>query len=320
MTDKTDDTTVDFDAIDAEVARGRANGADKAADPAVVVADPAAATDETPPRKVLTPEVGIEKVQKQLDEERARRIAAENHAADLANAEAEARTKVQQSDLDLVKGAIDRVKQSDDALEKQYAEAFAAQDGVALAKIQRQMATNAAQLAQLEAGKNALEKAPKPAPRAAADPVEAYVARIGPQYPRSQAWVRAHPEYATDKRKEQRMLAAHNLAVASDLAPDSDEYFKSIEKSLGIETTAQTSVVDADTGADPMADAAQPAAAAPARRANGSTTPPAAAPVTRTGGSTRKGTITLTPAQVEAAEISGLTVEEYAKQVLATRN
>ena len=68
------------------------------------------------------------------------------------------------------------------------------------------LAGNAAKLAQLEAGKNALEKAPKPVPRAPADPVEAYVAEVAPQWPRSAQWLRSHPDFVTDKNKNQQML------------------------------------------------------------------------------------------------------------------
>jgi hypothetical protein len=314
MSTPTEEMTVDFDAIDAEVARGKANGAEKTAaedktDPVVVetteTAAPAAA------KQALTPEAGVEKLKKQLDEERALRVAAEQRERESANAEAEARGTVQTSHLEQIKSAIAQVTQSSDQLESKYAESAAAGDWVAAAKAQREMAANAAKLQQLEAGKTALEKAPKPQPRAPTDPVEAFCAQLsGP----SAKWVRENREYVTDQHKHQQMLAAHQLAIARGIKADSPEYFSSIEKTLEIGAGAVVVPAGDDADDDPMAAAAA-TPVVPARRA------PAAAPVSRSGNGTgsRANVVKLSPAQVEAARDSGMTVEEYAKQGVALR-
>lgn len=310
MSTPTDEITLDLDALDA------------------------AAAGKTPEKKPETPEIkvetalapekaevstqeGLDKLKKQLederkraDDERAGRLAAEQRANEAATAEAEARGNVQTTQLDLVKGAIDRVTQANDALEDQYAAAMAAQDFKAAARAQRQMADNSAKLAQLDAGKNALEKAPKPTPRAPADPVEKFASELTPA---SAAWVRAHPEYVRDPAKNRKMIAAHNIALADGEAADTPGYFKSIEETLKIAPII-AKPIEPDPDDDPMAAAAKPA--------NGSgRQPAAAAPVSRSGNGngSKPNTVRLTPAEVEIAEMMGMTPEDYARNKLALK-
>src|ERR1700676_1093464 len=258
MSTPSEEVTVDFDAIDKEVAKGKANGAET--DPIVVeTAETAPPEPEKTAKPVVTPEQGLEKLQKQLDDERALRIQAQNRANEAAQGEAAARTDVQKTQLDLVTSAIERVTQANDTLEAQYADAMTAQDFKAAAKVQRQMSDNSAKLAQLEAGKNALEKAPKPTPRASVDPVEAYVADVAPQWPKSAQWLRAHPDFVTDKNKNQQMVAAHQLALARGHAVESDGYFASIEKTLDLTpAVARPDPKPAELDDDPTAAAAKP--------------------------------------------------------------
>jgi hypothetical protein len=160
------------------------------------------------------------------------------------------------------------------------------------------MSTNAAKLIQLEAGKSALEKAPKPTPRAQPDVVEEFAGRLTPT---SAAWVRSHPEYVRDPKKNRAMLAAHELAMANDLKPDSEEYFSAIERTLGLSEpnrTANGSGHEVDIDEDPTAHAAKPT---PETRR----TAPPSAPVSRGGGGqgSRQNVVTLSPQEVEIAEL-----------------
>jgi hypothetical protein len=161
------------------------------------------------------------------------------------------------------------------------------------------MSANSAKLLQLENGKAALEKAPKPQLRAPVDPVEQFVSRLTPQ---SASWVRAHPEFVRDAAKNRKMLAAHEMAMADGLQADTPAYFAAIEDTLKIRA-ADPVVEHTD---DPTSEAA-----APVRRP-----PPAAAPVTRAGTSNgkRANVVTLTPAEVEIAEMMKMTPQEYAVQ------
>jgi hypothetical protein len=275
----TDDVTVDFDAIDKLVAEGKTNGAatapadDKTDEIVVAPAEPVA---KTTPKPVVTPEEGIEKLKEQLKASETARIAsetarqaAEQRERDTAQAEAAARGEVQKTQLDIVNGAIERVTQAGDQLEAKYAELMAAQDWAGAAKIQREMSNNAAELQTLKNGKVQMEKAPKPQPRAPVDRVEAFAAQLSAP---SAAWVRAHPEFVNDAAKNRQMLAAHELALARGVKADSEDYFKSIERTLDIEQPLEVDTTAAD---DPMAVAASSPVTTSRR------TGPPAAPVSR---------------------------------------
>jgi hypothetical protein len=268
--------------------------------------------EEAPKREekqAVTPDAAFEKLQKQLDSEKAARIAAERRAQEAAEAEARARGETQTTQLDLLKNAIASVTSANDALEAQQAEAFAAQDFKLASKLNREMGVNSAKLIQLEAGKSALEKQPKPSPRVSDDPVERFTANMTPK---SAAWVRAHPDYVTDADKNRAMIAAHELAMYRKLAPDSDEYFASVERTLELRKDADAPLENGALKADdPMADAAKPTAR-PA---------PPAAPVSRSGNGSggRQGVVTLSSEQREAARLNGLTDEEYARNMVALK-
>ena len=196
--------------------------------------------------------------------------------------------------------------QANDTLEEKYAAALAAQDYPAAAKAQREMSANEAKLNDLNRGKTAMENAPKAQPRVPDDPVERVAQQLTPQ---SAAWVRAHPEYASDPAKYRKMVAAHELAMADGFSPDTPEYFASVEDTLRIPSGRQEVRIE-----DPTADAARPAASVSRQTA------PPSAPVSRSGngtGASRQNIVRLTSEQVEIAKMMGMTPEEYAKQVVA---
>jgi hypothetical protein len=319
MSTPTEEITLDIDALDAKAAEEAARKAKKGANGTDLDPLKVETTDQPPAvtaKTVVTPEEGLQKLQKQLDDERAARQAAEARANEAAQGEANARVDVQKTQLDMVKGAIEQLTLASDTLETQYEAALTAQDFKAAAKAQREMANNAAKLAQLEAGKAALEKAPKPTPRAPVDPVEAFASQL--QAP-SAAWVRAHPEFVRDQHKHQQMLAAHQLAIARGHKAETPEYFASIEKTLDL--AAPITRNDENDDDDPMKDAARPA------NGGGRSVAPASAPVSRSGsgnGSTQNGrSIKLTLDQQEAARASfpdsKTPLEDYARQLVALR-
>jgi hypothetical protein len=196
------------------------------------------------------------------------------------------------------------VSQSNDILKADYREAMSVGDSDRAADIQAEMASNQAKLLQLHQGKEALENQPRtPQPQVYnPDPVEALASQLSP---RSASWVRAHPEYATDQRLYQKMLAAHNLAVADGIQADTDEYFREIEGTLRINRSESHS---------DYSDPTQQAAQVTQRRSA-----PPAAPVSRSGTApgTRPNTVRLTAQQIEMAELMGMTPQQYAKNLLA---
>ena len=300
MSASTDEIKIDLDEIDAKAAEKPAKKPAKAAEvvESPAVATPAAATDT---------EEGIKKLKKQLADEQAARVAAEQRAREAESGEVKAKTDVQATQLDLVKGAIATVTQSLDVLEGKYAEAAAAGDWAAAAKVQREIGTNSARLLQLENGKTQLEKAPKPVMREPSDPVEQFTANMTP---RSAAWVRAHPDYVRDARLNRKMIRAHEDAIDEGIKPDTDEYFDAIERRLELK---QAPPDDAGETEVALSDAARPTSQrSPA---------PAAAPVSRSGngGGSRPNVVRLSAEQREIAKLNGMTDEEYARQVVALK-
>jgi hypothetical protein len=300
------DIEVDLDAVEAAEA---AEAAKKdAPEPETKIDEPK--SEPKADKTVLTPDEGIKKLQAQLENEKQARLEAERRAREAAEGEARAKNKVQSTELDFVKSGIASLTAANDALEEKYAAALSTQDYAGAAKVQRELAANEAKLVELERAKTNMEKAPAVMPRVADDPVERLCAQLTPQ---SAAWVRAHPEYARDPAKYRKMLGAHELAMGDGFKPDSPEYFAAVEDTLKI--APQRQEVRMDT--DPTADAARPSASRPSRQAA-----PPSAPVSRSGngtGGNRANVVTLTPEQVEIAQMMKMTPEEYAKQVVALK-
>ncbi|SRR5581483_5114338 len=255
---------------------------------------------EKPETRTVEPDEAISVLKGQLaaaqadgERERNARIAAEQAAT-------RARGDVQDANVQFLTGAVERVKQHQEVLKAQYAQAMADQDYAAAAEAQTQMAEAAANKVALERGLEQLKAQPKPQ---AADPVETLARQLSPQ---SAAWVRSHPQYATDSRLNQRLIAAHNLAVTDNLAVDTPEYFAHVEKTLGLGHSDAPAPKLQDDAA--MSDAARPVQ----DRA------PAAAPVSRgaSGNGSAPRTVRLTKDEVEIAEMMGLTPAEYAKNKL----
>ena len=244
----------------------------------------------------------LEALKKQLDEERRGRQEAMRRANEAEQSAYAAQGEVQDTSLHLVSNAIDTVRQNNNILKSNYREAMAMQDFDTAADIQAEMSANAARLLQLEQGKQALENQPRqPAPKPyQADPVEALASQLSP---RSAEWVRRNPQYATDPRLYQKMIAAHNLAMADDIPADSDDYFDAIEDTLRMRRQDNSRDYDA------MADAAKPTQ----RRSA-----PPAAPVSRSGGGggSKPDRVTLSAAEREMASMMGMTIDEYGRNKL----
>lgn len=223
--------------------------------------------------KKTTPEDPIEDLKGQFAQMTHRATAAETAhqqtARQLEETTRELQTtkaSVTDSQLDTVLSGIQAAEAEAASAEKDYITAAEAGDFAAQARAQRKMAGAETRIQRLNEAKGDLEdqRATKPAPRTetrpaprqqAADPVEAVIAN-GQVPPKSAAWLRAHPDCITDPKKNARMLAAHNLAIADDVAVESDEYFRRIE--AGVEnkptTKAETTKSEA-SGKRPMSAA-----------------------------------------------------------------
>ena len=263
-------------------------------------------------RPIVEPQEGIEELRAKLKEEQDRRLAAEARERKLGEDLQQSRGEVGQTNLQIVESAIDKLQTEREMLKARYREARAAGDIDAEDEIQDQRADLSAKLNQLVLGRDAMKANPQTVTPAASgrtgDPVEDLARGMEAQGHQASAdWVRKHPEYARDPDQYREMIAAHNLATGKrfNLKPNSDEYVSKVEEILGI---------DPATRHEPHSDARPTdtvvSSAATAVRERGADTPPAAAPPSR---STSTGADRLTAAEREAAQISGISEEEYAR-------
>ena len=250
----------------------------------------------------LKRQLEAEKEARKADKERAERAERERNAA--AQQAFQARNAQDDAESRLFDGAVAQLKSNNSILKQQLKEAWANQDYDTAANIQEALADNAAKINSIEAGKMALKERPKEHPRAL-DPVEAFAQRLSPK---SAAWVRAHPEYATDERLTQKMIAAHQMALADGFKADTDGYFEAVEDALKIGREPQARRVQSfiETPEDE-----QPLSAASAHTQRRQSPP--AAPVSRdvTPSGERKRTIRLTREEAEIARLTGQTEQEY---------
>jgi hypothetical protein len=259
--------------------------------------------DAQPPKEDL--DAALEDMKAQLRDANAAREAAEERArAEAARSNASQRETVE-TQLALVANAIDTVKTQQATIKAQWAEAMAVGDFAMAADLQEQMSLNTQRLNVFEQGKQGLEQQAKaPPPKAVADdPVEALASSLTPK---SASWVRAHPEFATDPRKYNQMIAAHELAIHKGIVAESDAYFAQIERTLeiGDAPPARNDTRHADAQADTARvsggrQASAPPAAPPSRSSS-------------TGGAA-KATVRLSREEVEMAQMMGQTKEEYAR-------
>lgn len=120
-------------------------------------------------------------------------------------------------------------------------------------------------------------------------------------------WLRAHPEYMTDHRKNAKIQSLHWDVLDEGHEPFSHAYYESLETHLGLRAKPRQEAAEDD------AEEAQPA-----RRSVVS------APVSReapsSSGARSNSPIRLTAAQREAAKLAGISETEYAKQLVNLNN
>jgi len=271
----------------------------------VEAAEEPSSTPEISEKPEISAEEGIRELKFKLEEERLARQEAERRMKQAAEQANQAKSEVDDTNIRLIDNAIETVKGNQLTLKRSYAEALARGDHDEAADIQLQMSEVALQKMQLEQGKTAYEmrmKETKQAPPGNDDPVEMLAGQLSQ---RSADWVRAHPEYARNPTLYQKMIAAHNLAMADGLKADTDDYFNSIEETLKIRSRAPI-----------QEESALSSAAAPSKQRAA----PPAAPVSRsptTNSGTRPNVIRLTAAEREMADMMGMTDQEYARNKAA---
>lgn len=264
--------------------------------------------EEKPAEEASDPKIAIAELNRKLKEANLRAQQAEKAAREQYESSLAARAEVEDTNLHLVNNAIETVKRENEILKANLRDAMASGDYDKVAEAQEAISMNAAKLLQLENGREAMKNQPRqpiqPMPRTQ-DPVEQVKASLSP---RSAAWVDEHPEYVRDPRLFRKMVAAHELAVSDGIEPDSDEYFASVEKTLGLQRR-----IEAETDESALSGASQVTQRRSAQPA------PAAAPPSRsgTGGGSRPNVVRLTAAEREMAEMMGMSEKDYARNKLA---
>jgi hypothetical protein len=203
--------------------------------------------------------------------------------------------------------AIASFERDAEALEAQYAASMAEGDYQRGAKIQRQMAQVEARLMTLQQGKEELEtilQQPRPEPKLEQPRIQPTQSdsiddKIRHLHPKSQEWIKAHPETLSDPKLNNKMTAAHYKALAEDYTPNTDDYFAFIDNEMGYN---------------------RPAAPAPATKQAAPRNSIASAPVSRSAApsfsSSSTTNVTLSPAEREYARDMDMTDEEYAEAKL----
>jgi len=241
----------------------------------------------SPPPDPAPAEAADQALQRSLEEERNRRIAAEQRAAaegrraDGASQLAqqreqeaqEARESFAAAEMRQTVAGIEAAKRDMSAAKAALRTAHDAGDTDKLADAQEQIALAAAEIRRLEVDRIALESKAARAERAPplertppppSDPVEAFLAN--PVFsPRAKDWLRAHrdclpPGLGGDGQKNAAMIQAHHLALSQGIPMESDDYFRVVEEKTGYRTPTSAAAVTTPAGS-------QEGRAAPQRRA-----------------------------------------------------
>jgi hypothetical protein len=259
----------------------------------------------------------IAEVRRKLDESEAknRQLEGERNAALQRASQVE--TGAIGDRLAMVQSALDTIDANVATLQAQMADAMAAGDFARHSELNVALAKQLAAQPDLLRGKAALEhQAKNPVATRAVElddsqKIELYTKTMEP---RAKAWIQAHPQYVLDQKLNDRLLARHYSAKDAGHKEGTDGYFRFIEDGLNLPAGNGHAVVDPasqartdDTGSEqPLS-----AAAAPTQRRDMQQPSPAAP--SRGGGGSR--TVRLTPAQQEAARISGQSYQEYAESM-----
>lgn len=168
------------------------------------------------------------------------------------------------------------------SLESDLAAAFEAGDSKKHAATQRLMAELGGEIAQLKAGKAAVEAEPELKKPVATDPpgrrkpvteeeqFEDHLARQG--YSEDvKAWIRKHPEVVQNQTKRNEAMSAHHAILAAGYKAESPEYFAQLDRRMGYRSSRAAEDIARD---NPIEDETlprrEPMRSAPARGSSGS--------------------------------------------------
>lgn len=288
--------------------------------PAVVKTDgDKSKTDTQPVVKTKTAAEEAAETIKALDaakaeatKERAARAEAERRATEAENRERQSEGLAKSSTLTALTSGIEARKGARDAAQAALKAAWEAGDFDAAASAQVKIAELTTDLHQLNLAKEHAERVAKEPPqRREISRTEKFIAdRRLPS--RSAAWVRDHPE-AIDKPSKLAYAHEEAMGEVGQNGFETPAYFAAIERVMGLSKQPNTEVDGEDED--------EPRPARQTQQNGHQRRPPAAPPSSGAGNSNgREVSVRMTPEMRRAAEISGITEEEYAKNWLKAKS
>lgn len=213
------------------------------------------------------------------------------------------------SQAEAINAALAAAQAEAESAERDIEAAASLGDAKAQAEAYRKLSRAEARIISLENGKEALEREiksrpePKPTPQVQDDPLEKLNL---PQLAKD--WLRKHPEFLHDPRKNAKIQTLHYDVVDEGYAPYSKDYFEMMEQKLGMRK-APVKAEEPDYEEDDEVEDNQST-----RRTIVSAPPSRETP--SSSGARDGGRVRLTNLEKEAARMSGISEEEYAKNKL----
>lgn len=249
-------------------------------------------------------------LQAQLDEANRRADAAEAAARAASAAAERAQGDLQISSQQVIENAIAKAEADKRELKAKLREAKETGDydaeTDALDELQKLNIT----IARMGEGKAELDRRVEDEKNLPADPVERYLTGI--KDPKSQAWIRRHPEVVTDPAKTSDLEAAHFRALGSKLRAGSAEYFAFMDEEMGYADKPPAREQQRQQQDDPPARRENMPSPAPVRGSGSGTGSPLPAGVELLS----NGNYRLSDDRREAARIAGVSDAVYLKSLL----
>jgi hypothetical protein len=211
------------------------------------------------------------------ESERRARFAAEQEKNQRDEELAALKERADSSELTVVTSKIESAKQQQEAAQKEFERAMEAGEFSKAGAAQVALAKATAQLDRLEEDKTRIESAPKRSTtegrvEARGTTFEQYLSNFSPK---SQAWLRLHPDcvhpsVGGDEVKNDKMMAGHHLAKSQNIKPESDDYFRIIEETLGIRSPV-SAAAEVTSAGESKKTSKPPPSAPPSRDTNEAT-------------------------------------------------
>jgi hypothetical protein len=259
-------------------------------------------------------------LQKQLDDLTKAETASRERAANAERAQAAAleqsrthqaeleksRAQLADSELEAVGSALEACVSEGDAAQKDYEAALTSGDAKQASDAQRRLVRAEARAAQLESAKSNIEDRQKATKeqletrKLAPNQQDQFEQAIASLPDPAKVWLRSHPDYMTDQRKNAKIQSLHWDALDAGNGAFTPKYFEFIEEKVGLREAPK---VDRDEDTDADESERGRMVSAPVSREN----------VSLATGKQSTTRVTLSPSEREAARLSGITEVEYAK-------